>query len=85
MESVLIILIVLAAVAAVIYPLVHRSATEPLEPETPAVDEAELEREIERYRVALRAGTLCRRCGAANPDGSRYCAECGRRLASAAA
>jgi uncharacterized OB-fold protein len=33
-----------------------------------------------RYREALRAGTLCVRCGQANPPGSAYCADCGKRL-----
>ena len=35
--------------------------------------------------AALRAGTVCRRCGRANPSGSAFCAECGRRLRSARA
>jgi hypothetical protein len=39
-----------------------------------------IEREVLRYREALRAGTLCGRCGAANPPGSAYCADCGKRL-----
>jgi hypothetical protein len=36
-----------------------------------------------RYREALRANTVCRRCGQANPAGSRYCFECGSTLAAA--
>lgn len=44
---------------------------------------AAVEAEISRYRVALREGTLCPRCGTANPAGSRFCGECGRRLAAA--
>jgi ribosomal protein L40E len=81
MEIVVILAIVIAAVAAVMLPLVKRSAGERLDrpPETPP-DDASLEAEIAAYRTALRAGTLCRRCGAANPEASRYCAECGRRL-----
>ena len=39
-----------------------------------------IEREVLRYREALRAGTLCPRCGQANPPGSVYCADCGKRL-----
>jgi len=39
-----------------------------------------IEREVLRYREALRAGTLCARCGQANPPGSAYCADCGKRL-----
>ena len=33
-----------------------------------------------RYREALRAGTVCEHCTFANPPGSRFCADCGRRL-----
>lgn len=42
-----------------------------------------IEREILRYRIAVRAGTVCRRCRQANPEGSRYCSECGSRIAAA--
>jgi hypothetical protein len=86
MEALVIIVMVLAAVAAVIYPLLRRSGTEPLDPagSAPPDDDA-LEREVARYRAALRAGTLCRRCGAAKREGSRYCAECGRRIQREAA
>lgn len=44
-------------------------------------DEAWLDGEVERYREAVRAGTVCGRCRFANPPGSRYCADCGTRLA----
>ena len=44
------------------------------------LDDAWLDREVERYRVAVRAGTVCGSCQFANPAGSRYCADCGRRL-----
>ncbi len=43
----------------------------------------EVESEVQRYRVALRAGTICTRCGQANPPGSRFCGECGRPLRNA--
>jgi hypothetical protein len=43
-------------------------------------DAAELEADIRRYREAVAAGTVCGRCRAANPPGSRFCAECGRAL-----
>lgn len=39
-----------------------------------------IETEILRYRAAVRAGTVCRKCGQANPEGSAYCYECGTRL-----
>jgi hypothetical protein len=44
----------------------------------------ELRSEVDGYRQALRAGTLCDRCGQANEPGSRFCGECGRPLAGAA-
>jgi hypothetical protein len=44
---------------------------------------AEIEAEVLRYRDALRAGTICTRCGQANPAGSRFCGECGRALPNA--
>jgi hypothetical protein len=39
-----------------------------------------IEAEVLRYRAALRAGTLCRKCGQANPAASAFCFECGARL-----
>ena len=39
-----------------------------------------IEAEILRYRAAVRAGTVCGKCGQANPAGSVYCYECGSRL-----
>lgn len=44
-------------------------------------DEAELEADVERYREALRADTVCDRCKAANRPGSHFCTECGTPLA----
>jgi ribosomal protein L40E len=43
-------------------------------------DAGDLEADIRRYREAVAAGTVCGRCRAANPPGSRYCGECGREL-----
>lgn len=43
----------------------------------------ELEREVECYRRALRAGTVCGECRRANEPGSRYCAGCGAPLSAA--
>lgn len=40
----------------------------------------ELENEVARYREAIRAGTLCSRCGEANPVDARFCRECGKAL-----
>jgi hypothetical protein len=94
MESLLIIVIGLAAAAAVAYPLVRSTngASDPhLDPD-PSIVEAtdarsagavgapEVEREIMRYREAVRAGTVCGRCRAANREGSRFCSDCGQPL-----
>ena len=53
-------------------------------PVVPALDGAsvsdDIEGEILRYRAAVRAGSVCRKCGQANPAGSAYCYECGARL-----
>ena len=42
----------------------------------------DLEQEIAAYRAALRAGTLCGRCGSPNPEEALFCAACGIRLES---
>jgi len=42
--------------------------------------DAALEAEVRRYRDAVRAGTVCRKCGQANPGNSAFCFECGARL-----
>ena len=77
MEIFIVIAIAAVAVAAAIMPLVRRgadaAAREPAEP-------PDLAHEVRAYRAALRAGTLCERCGRANVEGSRYCMECGARL-----
>lgn len=69
-------------------PVAPSGATAPDAPAEPTVPDAQresadrdgLEREVARYRSAIRAGTLCRKCGAANPPESRFCAECGAGL-----
>jgi hypothetical protein len=81
MEFAIVVIVVLAAVAAVLYPLLRRGTEQPFDaPEPAPPDDEALEAEIARYREALRAGTLCRRCGEPNPAGARFCANCGRRL-----
>lgn len=81
MEIVVVIVVTVAAVAAVLYPLLRGDARDvPIEAEQDESADAVIEQEIGRYRTALRARTLCRRCGYANPEGSVFCAECGRRL-----
>jgi hypothetical protein len=53
-------------------------AQEPAAAPDAAVDELELE--VMRYRTAVRAGTVCRKCGQANPAESMFCFDCGERL-----
>ena len=43
-----------------------------------------LEAEIAAVRVGLHEGTTCQTCGHVNPDGSRFCANCGAQLTAAA-
>lgn len=43
-------------------------------------DDAAIDAAVERYRVALRAGTICDRCRQANPPESRFCADCGHGI-----
>jgi hypothetical protein len=52
-------------------------------PPSDAMSDAPVEAEVNRYREALRAETLCSRCGQANPPASRFCYECGKRLPAA--
>jgi hypothetical protein len=82
MEIIIIAVIVIAAVAAVIIPLVRGGTADTLESESlpVAMSDEEIERHVQVYRAALRAGTLCRRCSSPNPAGSRFCHQCGRRL-----
>jgi len=40
----------------------------------------EIRKEVERYRAAIKAKTLCERCLTPNPAKSNYCMECGRAL-----
>jgi hypothetical protein len=81
MEIVVALIVTIAAVAAVLYPLIRGDrAGMPIESEEADRAEGDVESEVARYRTALRAGTLCRRCGRANPEASFFCAECGRRL-----
>lgn len=71
-EAVLVAALGLIAVAAVAYPLIAGGAR--------YEDADALDTDVERYRQALDAGTLCARCRLANREGSRYCGECGRPL-----
>ena len=78
MEVVIIVLLAVAAFALILVPLLRGGSANV----TDASSDAPVEQEVERYRAALRADTVCKRCGQANPPGSRFCYECGRRLAT---
>jgi hypothetical protein len=81
MEILIALLMATTAVAAVLLPFVDRARAARATGDAAAVPDDELiEAEIARYREALRAGTVCEHCTFANPPGSRFCADCGRRL-----
>jgi hypothetical protein len=86
MEFAVVLLLIALAIGAVMWPLVRRDAAAPDPVPGPAaapaegMSMAEIEREVARYREALRSGTVCPKCAQANPAGSRFCSDCGRRL-----
>ena len=71
-ELIVIVALGVIALGAVTYPLLAGHARYP--------DRTALEADLARYREAVHADTVCPRCVAANPAGSRFCAECGREL-----
>ncbi len=71
-QYVIIAALAVIALAAVAFPLLAGRARYP--------DAETLEQDLARYRAAVAAGTVCPRCRAANAEGSRFCAECGRDL-----
>ena len=72
-------LIVLAVIAFIGWPLLERGRAAAAS----AVDLDRVEARILEYRAALRRRTLCGRCLYANPEASRFCAQCGSRLPAA--
>lgn len=76
MEIAIIGLIVAAALAAVLYPLLVRGDAKPGE----RLSEQALNERVARYRAAIKKGTLCERCLTANPSDSRFCSDCGAAL-----
>ena len=44
------------------------------------LDPADLDADVERYRRALRHGSVCARCRQANAPESEFCGECGHAL-----
>jgi hypothetical protein len=79
------IVIALAVIAFVAWPLVARRATgrATAASSSSVVDTDRIEERIGEYRQALRRRTVCERCLYANPQSSRFCAECGARLPAA--
>ena len=75
MDYLVIGLVVLGAATAVMWPLIRRERA-PFQ----AADDAVLESAIKRYRAALKRGTVCDHCLRDNPDKSKFCADCGRKL-----
>lgn len=71
-EYLIVIILGLIAVGAVAFPFLAGVARYD--------DEAGLDADVQRYRDALHAGTVCSRCRAANPPGSRFCTDCGNEL-----
>jgi hypothetical protein len=43
-------------------------------------NDKEIRGEVDRYRAAIKAKTLCERCLTPNAAKSNYCSECGRGL-----
>jgi len=95
MEMLVIAVVVVLSFAGVLVPLMRRGRSgeaddhefagdtaSPVAPVSrdPALTNDEVEREVQRYRTAVRAGTVCRKCGQANPADSLFCFECGAQL-----
>ena len=76
MEIAIIAVLVVIAFGAVLAPVLRGGARGAID----AASDATVEQEIERYRAAVRANTVCKRCGQANPPDSRFCCECGKSL-----
>lgn len=71
-EYLIVAILGIVALGAVAYPFLAGTAR--------YQDSGELDADIRRYRDAVAADTVCARCRAANPPGSRFCTECGREL-----
>ncbi len=84
MQYVVIAVVAVVALAVILYPIL-RPAPRPIRRPAADVSDAALDAEVDRYRAALRAGTLCLACGYANAESSRFCAECGGPLLTARA
>ena len=75
MEIVIGVLVALVAIVLLGYPLIYdRPVTRTF------ASDGEIRQEVDRYRAAIKARTLCERCLTANPTKSSYCSECGSAL-----
>jgi hypothetical protein len=77
MEYLIPALIGLAVLAVVATPLLRRGSGA-------GATDASFDEGVDRYRAALRGGTLCPDCLRANAAGSAFCTECGAALKPAA-
>lgn len=86
MDSTLAIVVVvaLAVLGFVAWPLIGRRNGTAASVAAAPLDDQAIERRIREVRAALRRGTVCDRCLYANPEDSRFCAQCGTRLSAAA-
>lgn len=71
-EYLLVVVLALIAIGAVAFPVLVGRERYP--------DSASLDADVQRYREALRAGTLCGQCQEANAPDSVFCRECGAGL-----
>jgi hypothetical protein len=75
MEIVIGVLVAMIAIVLIGYPLIYeRPVTRTF------ASDGEIRQEVERYRAAIKARTLCERCLTANPAKSSYCSHCGSAL-----
>lgn len=77
-QILVVVAVALGVVAFVAWPLLSKRRD--LAGAAAAIDAQRIEDRITDYRRALRQRTVCERCLYANPDGSRFCAQCGARL-----
>lgn len=78
MEAAIIITLAIVAFALIIIPIVRGAGGA-----TDSMSAEPVEQQVERYRAAVRADTICSKCGQANPPASRFCYDCGRPLGAA--
>lgn len=83
MQLFIIILVAIAAVAIVIYPIMSARGDEGRGGGFAGAEGGDVDAAVARYREAVRAGTLCLECGFANLADAHFCADCGEPLIAA--